>query len=233
MKKSHPMLVIPVGQHVGQTSCTSAIPVIERHANQKLIAERHAGGFIDETLRGRTKNWFFVRKEKSNQIFVVTKKHRDYVEQMSLPHTRKKFVRIGHSTPPGFSTPSFRKRYTDRSSEVSLSPGVWTRANLEAIETNRNLDPSRFFQTDFFGNASCGHGGRASLQDSTHVANARPFETGRSQAYGMLRNNTDARGSSSCTSQRATRTTCRKECIPRSDSIKNSLNNSATLKKAR
>lgn len=233
MKKSHPMVVFPIRQHVGQTSCTSTIPIVERHANQKLIAERHSGGFINETFCGRTKNWLFVRKEKPNKVFVVTEKNRNSVEQMSLPHARKKFVRIGHFTPLSFPTPSFRKRYTDRSSEVSISSGVWTRPNLEAIEIKRNLDPSRFFQTDFFYTASCDRGGRALLQDLTHVADARPFGTDRSQAFGSQRSNTDVRGSSSCTSQRATRTTCMKGCIPRSDSLRNSLNNSAASKKAR
>lgn len=233
MKKADPVVVIPVAQHVGKPGAAAAVPVIECDTDQKLIFDRHARGFFDETPGWHAKDRLFVRKEKMNQIFVIIKQHGNAVEQMGLAHAREKFVRIGQVTPPGSATSSFHMRYKIQSWREYADRSVNMTAKLRPSRKSWNLYPSRFFVNELGDTFSCDLDDRALLPDFPRAGDGLRLVPDRSRTFGKARSNSNGRDSSSCTWQRVNRTIYMKECIPQSDPIKNSLNESDCLEKER
>lgn len=231
MKKSNPILVIPIRKHISKARGTSAIPIIKRNSNEKLVFDWQSCGLFNKTAGRKSQNRFFVREEKIDQVFIIVEQNRNYVEQVCLPHTRQKFIRVTHFKPPSCPTLSFHKRHRGQLLEDVLCLGVMTSRNVDASAASWNLYPSRYFQADFYGSVSYDHDGRVLPLSFAHGEDELLDVSVHSRNFDKTLNNNNALDNNSCTSQKSKSTIYKKVCILQSDSIANILNNLNDLKK--
>ena len=228
MKKSNPVIMIPICEHIRKACGSATIPVIKGNSNQKLVLNGKSCRFFYQTSCRQTKHRLFMRKEKENQVFIMVKKHRNCIEQMRLPCVREKLVRISHKIPPIFSTPSFRRRYSGYPLKISLGQSAWTGLNLNVRDKKRNLYPSRFFLSDSSG-SGFGDLGDLTLPLWYSHGDVEPsFWPAHSHSYDKPLNNTYGHDSNSCTLQKRQNTTYRKEYNHELDSCRNSLTQTST-----
>lgn len=231
MKKSNPVLVIPIRKHISKARGTSTIPIIKSYSNEELVFDWQSCGLLNKTACRKSQNRFFVREEKIDQVFIVVKQNRNHIEQMRLPDTRQKFVRVTHFKPPSCPTLSFRKRHRGQLLGDVLCLSVMTSRNVNASAASWNLYPSRYFQADFYGSVSCDHDGRVSLPSFSHGEDELLDVSVHSRIHDKTLNNNNALDNNSCTSQKSKSTIYKKVCILQSDSITNILNKLRDLKK--
>jgi hypothetical protein len=233
VKKSDPIVVIPIGKHIRKSGVPTTIPVIKSCADQKLVFNVQARGLLDETPSRQAKNRLFVGEEKVNQILVMVEEHGNATQQMGLAHAREKFEWIGQFIPLHESIRFVRSRRKRQLREDFRSSDVWTRGNLSGQHLKWNLYPSRYFQTEICDTVFADHDGRVWLRYLLHDGAAQPCATSHNRDDGKPHSNTDDRGNTACKSQTATRTTCTTKYILRSDSPKNSLTESVGSKNER